>query len=54
MGVTAENVEKPYYERIGVLYSFPGKYGLTVGGLVKAHLTKADLTEFILAVPIRL
>ena len=54
MGVTAENFEKPYYERIGIQYTLPGKVGVSLGGFVKAHLTKADLTEFVVAVPIKL
>ena len=47
MGFTARDEEKPYYERIGLKYVFPRLHGLFVGVNVKAHLTKADQTEFI-------
>ena len=52
MGRSAEEVEKPYYERIGVRYSFPGAGGLQVGFDVKAHLTKADFTEITVGIPL--
>ncbi|MCR5131695.1 MAG: acyloxyacyl hydrolase [Prevotella sp.] len=52
MGSHAKIIEKPYYERIGVYYSFPRLGGLTIGGCVKAHFTKADLTEFVVSYPI--
>ncbi len=51
MGQSARNMEKPYYERVGVQYSFPSLGGFTVGAFVKAHATKADLTEFIFSYP---
>ena len=54
MGVNAKEIEKPYYERIGVHYTFPALRGLTIGFNIKAHLTKADLTEFIVSYPIEL
>ena len=54
MGVNAKEIEKPYYERIGIHYSFPTLRGLTIGFNIKAHLTKADLTEFIVSYPIEL
>ncbi len=38
MGASAKEIEKPYYERIGI----------------KAHLTKADLTEIVISLPFRL
>ena len=47
MGSNAREAEKPYYEYIGLRYSIPHAGGLYVGGSVKAHLTKADLTEFV-------
>ena len=48
MGFTARDEEKPYYERIGLKYVFPRFHGLFVGANVKAHLTKADQTEFVI------
>lgn len=54
MGNNAKEIEKPYYERIGIHYSIPQLHGLTVGCNVKAHLTKADLTEQVISYPIRL
>ena len=54
MGHNAKANEKRYYERIGVHYTFPSLGGLTIGGNVKAHLTKADLTEFVVSYPIKL
>lgn len=53
MGDHAREVEKPYYERVGLSYSFP-KWGLRVGFSIKAHLTKADLTEIVVGFPLRL
>lgn len=53
MGHNASLNEKRYYERIGLHYTFPSLGGLTIGCNVKAHLTKADLTEFIISYPIR-
>ncbi|MGN0069183.1 MAG: acyloxyacyl hydrolase [Prevotella sp.] len=52
MGANAKEIEKPYYERIGLHYTFSRLGGLTVGCNVKAHLTKADFTEFVVSVPI--
>lgn len=54
MGDNAKVNETPYYERIGVHYALPWLNNLTVGVNVKAHKTKADLTELVLAMPIRL
>ena len=54
MGENAKLVEKPYYENIGIRYSFPSLSGLQVGLNVKAHLLKADYTEVILAFPVRI
>lgn len=54
MGSNAEEVEKPYYEHIGVHYTIPSFHNLTFGINVKAHLTKADYTEIILSLPFRL
>ncbi len=50
MGFTARDEEKPYYERIGLKYVIPRCHGLFLGANVKAHLTKADLTEFVVGV----
>ena len=54
MGSNAKEVEQPYYERIGVHYSFPQLGGLSIGASVKAHLTKADLTELTISYPLTL
>ena len=54
MGEHARQVEKPYYERIGLSYSIPQWGGLRVGFSIKAHLTKADLTELVVGLPFRL
>ena len=50
MGFTARDEEKPYYERIGLKYVFPRLHGLWVGANVKAHMTKADLSELVVGV----
>lgn len=52
MGSSAKEIEKPYYERIGIHYAMPRLGGLKVGANVKAHLTKADYTELVVTVPI--
>lgn len=44
--------EKRYYERIGVHYALPWVEGLVIGVNVKAHRTKADLTEVALSMEI--
>lgn len=54
VGENAKEVETPYYERIGLHYSIPSLGGLELGLNVKAHKTKADYTEFVIAVPVRL
>ena len=54
MGVNAKEIEQPYYERIGIHYTFPALRGLTVGFNIKAHRTKADLTEFVVSYPLGL
>lgn len=53
-GHLAQELEKPYYEQIGAGYTFPSLYGLTVGFSIKAHKTKADYTELVVSMPIRL
>ena len=54
MGSNAKENEQPYYERIGVHYTIPSLRNLTVGFNIKAHLTKADLTELVVSYPIDL
>lgn len=54
LGYNASIMEHPVYERIGVQYAIPGLGGLTVGFAVKAHDTKADLTELLIAMPVKL
>lgn len=53
MGFEAEYEEKPYYERIGIHYTFPRLHGLTIGCNVKAHATKADFTEIVIGISTR-
>ena len=52
MGHSAEEIETPYYERIGVHYHFPSLGGLSVGFNLKAHALKADFTEVCVRMPI--
>ena len=54
MGYRAKFIEKHYYETVGVRYMFPSLANLTLGFKVKAHYLKADYTELVLAMPIRL
>lgn len=54
MGHAARDMETPYYEHIGLRYTTPWLGGLQVGAEVKAHRTKADLTQLLIALPIRL
>lgn len=54
MGHSAKEIEKPYYERVGLHYSFPSLNGLSIGFNVNAHLTKADFTEIQLSYLIKL
>lgn len=54
MGYGAKHIETPYYEHIGLRYAFPAVGGMQVGVDVKAHRTKADLTEVVLVVPVSL
>ena len=54
MGASAKEIEKPYYECIGIFYTIPRLHHLRVGCSVKAHLTKADLTEIVISLPFRL
>ena len=50
MGASAKEIEKPYYERIGIFYTIPRLHHLRVGCSVKAH----DLTEIVISLPFRL
>ena len=52
MGTWTKELEKPYYERIGLNYGFPKLNGLKIGINVKAHRFKADLTELLVSYPI--
>lgn len=52
MGHWATRQEKSYYERIGINYAIPHLGGIKIGAHIKAHLTKADLTELVISVPI--
>ena len=54
MGAHAKEVEQPYYERIGVFYTFPKFGNIKLGASVQAHRTKADLTELMVSVPVKL
>ena len=54
MGRNAKEIEQPYYERIGIHYTIPSLRNLTVGFNIKAHLTKADLTELVVSYPVDL
>ena len=54
MGSSAKDIEKPYYERIGLYYTFPSLSDLTLGLSLNAHLTKADFTELVISYPIKL
>ena len=51
LGTWAKELEAPYYERVGLNYSFPRLGGLKIGINVKAHKTKADLTELLISYP---
>lgn len=54
MGVEAKDIERKYYERIGLFYTPPRLRGLSVGMSVNAHATKADFTELVISMPIKL
>lgn len=54
MGDNARQVEKPYYEHIGVHYTFRRMKDISIGINIKAHLTKADFTEIVVGWPFRL
>jgi len=49
-GEMGKRLDKPIYERIGVNYTLPRQWGgLKVGFNVKAHATKADYAELVVA-----
>jgi hypothetical protein len=49
------NRKEPFdYNRIGVHYTIPKVNNLTLGIEVKAHLTNADFTEFMISWPIKI
>ena len=54
MGLHAKEIEKPYYEQIGLHYSIPKWNDMHVGININAHLTKADFTEISVGFPLRL
>lgn len=54
MGANAKEIEQPYYERIGVFYTFPKLGHIKLGASVQAHRTKADLTELMVSIPVKL
>lgn len=54
MGYTAEELEKRYFERIGVHYELPHMHGISLGFNVNAHGLKADFTGLELSVPIKM
>ena len=54
MGFSAKDIEKPYYERIGLYYTLPSLHDLTLGVSLNAHMTKADFTELVISYPIKL
>ena len=54
MGDYSNRKEPFYYNRIGVHYTIPKVNNLTLGIEVKAHLTNADFTEFMISWPIKI
>ena len=48
------DLSREHFERIGVHYTIPSLRNLTVGVNIKAHRTKADLTELVVSYPIDL
>lgn len=54
LGTNAAELERPCYETIGLRYAFPSLGGLEAGFNVKAHKAKADYTEIVLSLPIKL
>ncbi len=54
MGDYSNRKELFFFNRIGVHYTIPKWNNLTFGVEVKAHLTNADFTEFVISWPLRL
>lgn len=54
MGYNAQFNESRIYERLGIFYTFQKWRNLKLGINVKAHITKADLTEVNISRPINL
>ena len=54
MGDYSNRKEPFFFNRIGVHYTIPKLNDLTMGVEVKAHLTHADFTEFVISWPIKL
>lgn len=54
MGIEAQTLEKPYYERIGLFYTFHKWNDIAIGFNVNAHATKADFTELEISIPVKL
>ena len=51
MGKWSKELEKQYYERVGINYRFKKLSELKIGINIKAHKTKADLTEVVISYP---
>lgn len=51
-GFKPKALEQPYYERIGLYYTFQHIGNVRVGFNVKAHRTRADYTEMCISVPV--
>ena len=52
MGDYSNRKEPIFFNRIGVHYTIPKLYNITLGIEVKAHLTNADFTEFVMSYPL--
>ncbi|RRD02279.1 acyloxyacyl hydrolase [Prevotella sp. OH937_COT-195] len=53
-GYKPKQLEQPYYERIGLYYTFGNFGNVRLGFNVKAHRTRADYTEMCVSVPFRI
>lgn len=53
MGTMAKALESPYYERVGLFYTFSKRTGLSIGFNLNAYKTSADFAELQLSVPLR-
>ena len=54
MGHKAYLNDAPYYERVGLHYTIPKLANLKLGINVKAHKGKADFTEIVFGMPIKI